>query len=50
MPDELPNEEELLDEVLTDEYEARLDELEDELPAFEREMERINQDGGESDA
>ena len=30
----------MLDELLADEYEAHLDELEDELPAFEHELER----------
>jgi hypothetical protein len=38
---ELPNEEEALADVRTDQYEAPLNELADELPAFERELERI---------
>jgi hypothetical protein len=37
MDDRIPNEEEALADVFTDEYEARLDELERELPSFERE-------------
>ena len=49
MVDELPNEEEALEDVLTDEYEAHLDELEEELPEFERELERIEREG-EQDA
>jgi hypothetical protein len=42
----LSNEEEALEGVRTDEYEARLDGLEDELPAFERELERNRDKGG----
>jgi uncharacterized protein (DUF433 family) len=41
MADELPNEDEALEDVRADEYEARLDELEEELPAFERRMRTI---------
>jgi hypothetical protein len=37
MDHELPSEDEALEDVLTDEYEARLDELGKELPALERE-------------
>jgi hypothetical protein len=41
MADDIPSEEEVLDELLADEDEDHLDELEDELPAFEREQQKI---------
>jgi hypothetical protein len=41
MPDDLPHEEEVLDELRADEFEQRRDELEEQLPAFEEELEQI---------
>jgi hypothetical protein len=51
MADELPSEEEALEEISANEYETHLDELEGDLPAFERELKRIEekQDRGKGD-